>query len=284
MPGVERMTIDALLRYIEQVIDAGIQCIALFPCVMPERVTNDCQEAWNPDNLICRAIREVKKHYPAIGIIADVALDPYNAMGHDGLVIDNHVANDETVEALIKQSLVQAAAGADILGLSDMMDGRVFAIRHALEQKGFHHTMIMSYAAKYASSLYSPFRGAIGSKNMLKGDKKSYQLDPANSSEALRKAAMDIQEGADMIIVKPGMMYLDICRTICDAFSIPTFAYQVSGEYAMITAACENGWLNRNDVIIESLMAFRRSGCDGIVTYFALEAAHILHDSCWKRG
>jgi porphobilinogen synthase len=238
--------------------------------------TRDCAEAFNPDNLVCRATRAVKAAVPEVGILLDVALDPYNADGHDGFVRDGVILNDETLAALEAQALVQAEAGADILGPSDMMDGRVGVLRRALEARGFRDVAIMSYAAKYASAFYGPFRDAVGSSGALTGDKKTYQMDPGNSEEALKEVAIDIAEGADMVMVKPGMPYLDICRRVKDSFGLPTFAYQVSGEYAMIEAAARNGWIDGERAMMESLCAFRRAGCDGILTYFAPRAARLL--------
>ncbi len=276
MPGVERLSIDLLVDAVDEAVDLGIPAIAVFPNTAPSLKTPDAKEAVNPENLVCRAVRAVKETHPDMGVICDVALDPYNSDGHDGLVDDATILNDETVEVLCRQSIVQAQAGCDIIAPSDMMDGRISCIREALDGKGFQSVRIMSYAAKYASAFYGPFRDAVGSDGALKGDKKTYQMDPANSDEALRETAMDIDEGADMVMVKPGMPYLDIVRRVKETFGVPTFAYQVSGEYAMLKAAIENGWLDNDKVVLESLMAFKRAGADGILTYMALEAARLL--------
>ena len=276
MPGVERLSIDLLVDAVDEAVDLGIPAIAVFPNTAPSLKTPDAKEAVNPENLVCRAVRAVKEAHPDMGVICDVALDLYNSDGHDGLVDDAMILNDETVEMLCRQSIVQAQAGCDIIAPSDMMDGRISCIREALDGKGFQSVRIMSYAAKYASAFYGPFRDAVGSDDALKGDKKTYQMDPANSDEALRETAMDIDEGADMVMVKPGMPYLDIVRRVKETFGVPTFAYQVSGEYAMLKAAIENGWLDNDKVVLESLMAFKRAGADGILTYMALEAARLL--------
>ena len=276
MPGVERLSIDLLVDAVDEAVDLGIPAIAVFPNTAPSLKTPDAKEAVNPENLVCRAVRAVKEAHPDMGVICDVALDLYNSDGHDGLVDDAMILNDETVEMLCRQSIVQAQAGCDIIAPSDMMDGRIRCIREALDGKGFQSVRIMSYAAKYASAFYGPFRDAVGSDGALKGDKKTYQMDPANSDEALRETAMDIDEGADMVMVKPGMPYLDIVRRVKETFGVPTFAYQVSGEYAMLKAAIENGWLDNDKVVLESLMAFKRAGADGILTYMALEAARLL--------
>ncbi|MDZ4789788.1 MAG: porphobilinogen synthase [Hyphomicrobiales bacterium] len=276
MPGVERLSVDLAVAAAEQAAAAGIPAIALFPNTDPALRNESGDQAFNPENLVCRAVRAVKAAVPDIGIICDVALDPYTSHGHDGLLIDGEIANDETVDALIRQSLVQVEAGCDILAPSDMMDGRIGAIRQALEDAGHKNTLIMAYTAKYASAFYGPFREAVGSGGLLKGDKRTYQMDPANTEEALREAELDLAEGADMIMVKPGMPYLDILRRIKDTFNAPTFAYQVSGEYAMLMAAAQNGWLDRERVMLESLMAFKRAGASGILTYFALDAARLL--------
>ena len=277
MPGVFRYGIDELVSAVREARDLGIPAIAIFPEVDPKLKTPDCAEAYNPDNLVCRAIRAVKKAVPDIGIVCDVALDPFNPLGQDGIVVDGYVVNDESVEIMTRQALAQSEAGADIQAPSDMMDGRIAAFREALDQAGFDHVQIMSYAAKYASAFYGPFRDAIGSKGALgKGDKKTYQMDFANSDEALREVAFDIDEGADMVMVKPGMPYLDVVRRVKDAFGVPTFAYQVSGEYAMLRAAAGNGWLDWNKVLMESLAGFKRAGCDGVLTYGAVEAARLL--------
>jgi len=274
---VFRHSIDQLLIACEEAVALGIPAIALFPYTDPALKTPDAREAWNPDNLICRAVRAIKQALPQLGIICDVALDPFNSDGHDGIVVDDYVSNDLSVEALARQALVQADAGCDIIAPSDMMDGRIGALRDALDASGHDHVRIMSYAAKYASVFYGPFRDAIGSKSALKGgDKKTYQMNPANSDEALREVALDLEEGADMVMVKPGMPYLDIIRGIKDAFAVPTFAYQVSGEYAMLKGAANNGWLDNDRMVLESLLCFKRAGASGILTYFAVEAAKLL--------
>jgi porphobilinogen synthase len=275
MPGVERLSVDRLVRAAEEAAGLGIPAIAIFPNTPEERKTPTCEEAWNPENLVCRATRAVKAAVPAIGVMLDVALDPYNSLGHDGIVRGEEVLNDETLQALERQTLAQAEAGADVLGPSDMMDGRVEVMRRALEAGGHHGVMIMSYAAKYASAFYGPFRDAVGSGGALKGDKRTYQMDPANSEEALREVAFDVAEGADMVMVKPGMPYLDVCRRVSET-GIPTFAYQVSGEYAMLRAAMENGWLDPQTGMLEALLAFKRAGCAGVLSYFALDAARAL--------
>ncbi len=280
MPGVERLSVDLALPAIAEAQELGIPAVALFPYVEDALRSPDAREAWNPDNLVCRATRRIKAEIPEIGVMQDVALDPYNSMGHDGLVdSDGVILNDESVEALTRQALCQAEAGADILGPSDMMDGRIGAIRRALENRGFVDTLILSYAAKYASALYGPFRDATGSGARLVGDKRTYQMDEANADEALREAAADIAEGADMVMVKPGAFYLDVCRRVKDAFGMPTFAYQVSGEYSMIRTAADAGFLDGRAAMLESLVAFRRAGCDGILSYFAVEAARRLRES-----
>ncbi|HIJ63999.1 MAG TPA: porphobilinogen synthase [Rhodospirillaceae bacterium] len=279
MPGVTRYTLDGLLEALAEADTLGIPAIALFPSVNDRLKTPDAREAANPDNLVCRTVRAVKKAYPNLGIICDVALDPFNSDGHDGLVIDGYVDNDRTVEVLCRQAVVQAEAGCDVIAPSDMMDGRIGAIRAALDAAGLQHVAILSYAAKYASAFYGPFRDAVGSGAALKGgDKKTYQMDPANSDEALREVAIDLAEGADMVMVKPGLPYLDIIRRVKDRFAVPTFAYQVSGEYAMLKAAVQNGWLDNDKVVLESLLAFKRAGADAILTYSALEAAKLLKD------
>jgi len=275
MPGVVRRTVDGVVRAAEEAAALGIPAICLFPFTDPALKTEGCEEAWNPENLSNRAVRAIKEAVPDIAVMTDVALDPYNANGHDGLVRDGVILNDETIAALVKMALAQAEAGADILGPSDMMDGRIGAMRAALEEAGHKDVTILSYAAKYASSFYGPFRDAVGASGALKGDKKTYQMNPGNSDEALRLVARDLSEGADMVMVKPGMPYLDICRRVKDTFGVPTYAYQVSGEYAMLTGAIRNGWL-RDEVMMESLLAFKRAGCDGILTYFAPEAARLL--------
>jgi len=276
MPGVERLSIDLLVRQVEKAAMLGIPAIALFPNTPAARRDNEASEAFNPNNLVCRAVRAIKKEVPDIGVICDVALDPYTSHGHDGLLIGDEIANDETVEALVRQSLNQVEAGCDILAPSDMMDHRIGAIREELESEGHKNTLIMSYAAKYASAFYGPFRDAVGSSGTLKGDKRTYQMSPANSNEALREVELDIEEGADMVMIKPGMPYLDIIRRVKDEFQMPTFAYQVSGEYSMMMAAVQNGWLDKEKVMMESLIAFKRAGCDGVLTYFARDAAQFL--------
>ncbi|WP_284163369.1 porphobilinogen synthase [Frigidibacter sp. SD6-1] len=275
MPGVRRLSVDGAVRAAEEAARLGIPAVCLFPYTDPALKTEACKEAWNPGNLTNRAIRAIKAAVPEVAVMTDVALDPYNANGHDGLVKDGVILNDETVEALVRMALAQAESGADILGPSDMMDGRIGAIRMALETAGHKDVAILSYAAKYASAFYGPFRDAVGASGALKGDKKTYQMDPANRAEALRLVGRDLDEGADMVMVKPGMPYLDICREVKDAFGAPTFAYQVSGEYAMLKGAIGNGWV-KEEVILESLLAFRRAGCDGILTYFAPAAARML--------
>ena len=277
MPGVTRKTIDRVVKAAVEARDLGIPAICLFPYTAMEHRTEDCAEAWNPNNLTNTAIRAIKNAAPEIAIMTDIALDPYNINGHDGYVEDGVIVNDRTVEALVKMALAQAEAGADILGPSDMMDGRIGAIRSALEVAGYQDVTILSYTAKYASGFYGPFRDAVGASGALKGDKKTYQMDPANSDESMRLVQRDLSEGADMIMVKPGMPYLDICRRVKDEFGVPTFAYQVSGEYAMLMAAAQNGWLDQEKVMLESLLCFKRAGCDGILTYFAPAAAKILN-------
>jgi porphobilinogen synthase len=276
LPGVERLSVDRAVRAAKEAAALGIPCVALFPYTEASDKNPDATEAWNPDNLVNRATRAIKAAVPEIGVMLDVALDPYNSDGHDGLVRGGVVVNDETLLALEKMALVQAEAGADILGPSDMMDGRIGVIRRALEEQDFPDTLIMSYAAKYASCFYGPFRDAVGSGAALKGDKKTYQMDPANTDEALREVAADIAEGADMVMVKPGLPYLDVCARVKAEFGVPTFAYQVSGEYAMIEAAAANGWIDGEKAMLESLLAFRRAGCDGILSYFAPRAARLL--------
>ena len=276
MPGVKRRSIDRLVNAASEAFDLGIPAICLFPYTEQSLKTEDCAEAWNPDNLSNKATRAIKDEIPELVVMSDVALDPYNINGHDGFVENGKIVNDKTIEALVKQALSQAEAGVDVIGPSDMMDGRIGAIRSALEENGHSEVSIMSYAAKYSSSFYGPFRDAVGASGALTGDKKTYQMDISNSNEALRLVARDLKEGADMVMIKPGMPYLDICRRVKDTFGAPTFAYQVSGEYSMLSAAFEKGWLDRNKIIIETLMAFKRSGCDGILTYFAPEAAKLL--------
>ena len=276
MPGVSRLSVDLVVKAAEQAATLGIPAICLFPYTDPALKTEDCAEAWNPDNLTNRAIRAIKAAVPEIAVMTDVALDPYNSNGHDGLVRDGVILNDETLLALVKQALVQAEAGADIIGPSDMMDGRIGALRSALEMAGHSQVVLMSYAAKYASAFYGPFRDAVGASGALKGDKKTYQMNPANSAEAMRLIERDLAEGADMVMVKPGMPYLDIIRRAKDMFGAPTYAYQVSGEYAMIKGAAERGWIDGEKAMLESLMAFRRAGCDGVLTYFAPDAARAI--------
>ncbi|WP_112322615.1 porphobilinogen synthase [Oceanibium sediminis] len=276
MPGVDRLSVDLAVEAARQAADLGIPCVALFPYTDESKKTPEAEEAWNPDNLVNTATRAIKAAVPDLGVMLDVALDPYNADGHDGLVRDGVIVNDESLMALEKQALAQAEAGADILGPSDMMDGRVGVIRQALESHDFQDTIIMSYAAKYASAFYGPFRDAVGATGALKGDKKTYQMDARNASEALREVSIDLAEGADMVMVKPGLPYLDICTSVKREFGVPTFAYQVSGEYAMIEAAAANGWVDGDKVAMESLAAFKRAGCDGILTYFAPRIAPLL--------
>jgi porphobilinogen synthase len=277
LPGVSRWSVDGIVARAKEARDLGIPCIALFPNTPRDLRTEDAGEALNPDNLICRAIRAVKGAVPEVGILTDVALDPYTAHGHDGIVDDKgYVLNDVTSGILVEQALVQADAGADIVAPSDMMDGRVGAIRQALEQRGHHNVQIMAYAAKYASAFYGPFRDAVGSRGLLKGDKKAYQMDYANAEEALREVAMDLAEGADTVMVKPGLPYLDIVRRVKERFEVPVFAYQVSGEYAMIEAAVAAGAGERDALVIETLTCFRRAGCSGVLTYHAPHAARLL--------
>jgi porphobilinogen synthase len=281
MPDIERVSIDLLVREAEELARLGVPALALFPVTPPEAKSNDGREAWNPEGLAQRAVRAVKKAAPDLGVITDVALDPFTTHGQDGIVdASGYVVNDVTVEALVKQALSHAEAGADVVAPSDMMDGRIGAIREALEIAGHTNTRILAYSAKYASSFYGPFRDAVGSAgNLGKGDKYSYQMDPANSDEALREVALDLQEGADMVMVKPGLPYLDIVRRVKDTFGAPTFVYQVSGEYAMLSAAIRNGWLDERSCVLESLLSMRRAGADGILTYFAKRAAQWLKDS-----
>ena len=276
MPGVMRRSVDRVVEAAREAADLGIPAICLFPYTDLAKKTRDCAEAWNPDNLSNRATRAIKAAVPGIAVMTDVALDPYNSDGHDGFWRDGVILNDETVAALVKQALSQAEAGADIIGPSDMMDGRIGAIRQALEAGGHTNVMLLSYAAKYASAFYGPFRDAVGASGALKGDKTTYQMNPANADEAIRLVERDLREGADMVMVKPGMPYLDICRRVKDAFGAPTYAYQVSGEYAMIQAAAQNGWIDGERAMLESLMCFRRAGCDGILTYFAPAVARKL--------
>jgi porphobilinogen synthase len=277
MPGVQRVSIDRLAAHVEGAARLGIPAIALFPATPAGLKDSEGSEAANPDNLICQAARLLKREFPQIGLLGDVALDPYTDHGHDGVVRDGYVANDETLGLLNIQALNQARAGIDVISPSDMMDGRIASLRAALDAEGFIHTSLMSYAAKYASAFYGPFRDAVGSAGALKGgDKKTYQMDPANSDEALREVALDLAEGADSIMVKPGMPYLDIARRVHETFGVPTFAYQVSGEYSMIMAAVERGWLDHDRAMMESLLGFKRAGCAGILSYFAPKAAALL--------
>jgi porphobilinogen synthase len=276
MPGVERLSVDEAVREAERAARLDIPCIALFPYTDPSLRDEDGSEATNPDNLVCRTVRAIKKEVPEIGILCDVALDPYTSHGHDGLLRGGEIVNDETVAVLVEQALVQARAGCDIIAPSDMMDGRVGAIRAALDDGGLGNVAIMAYAAKYASAFYGPFRDAVGSSTTLVGDKRTYQMDPANTDEALREVELDIEEGADMVMVKPGMPYLDVLWRVKDAFAMPTFAYQVSGEYAMIMAAAGNGWLDGDKAMVESLIAFKRAGADGVLSYFAPRVAEKL--------
>ncbi len=276
MPGTRRLSLSELVDAAGRAHELGIPAIGLFPFVEADRKTSECEEAVSPENLVCRAVRRVKEEVPDIGIVCDVALDPYNLDGHDGLVRDGRILNDETVELLCRQAIVQTEAGCDVIAPSDMMDGRVGAIRGALDAAGFKDTKICAYAAKYASAFYGPFRDAVGSGSFLGGDKKTYQMDPSNSDEALREVALDIAEGADMVMIKPGMPYLDIIHRVKDCFGVPTLAYQVSGEYAMIKAAAANGWLDGDKAMMESLLAFKRAGCDAVLSYFAVEAAERL--------
>jgi porphobilinogen synthase len=281
MPGVERMSLDRLLPVAERAVNLGIPALALFPVVDSTKKTPGAEEAWNPSGLVPTVVARLKKEFPELGVITDVALDPYTSHGQDGLIDPadptGYVMNDETVEALVKQALCHARAGADVVAPSDMMDGRIGAVRAALDAEKCIHTRILAYAAKYASSFYGPFRDAVGSAaNLGKGNKNTYQMDPANSDEALREVALDLEEGADMVMVKPGMPYLDIVRRVKDEFGVPTYAYQVSGEYAMLKAAAANGWLNNDACMLEALLCFKRAGADGILTYFAIEAAEAL--------
>ena len=277
MPGVTRKTVDRAVIAAREAHALGIPAICIFPYTGMEQRTEDCALAWSAENISNCAIRAIKDAVPDIAIMTDIALDPYNINGHDGFVENGQIVNDRTVEALVKMAIAQAQAGADILGPSDMMDGRIGAIRSALESEGFQNVAILSYSAKYASNFYGPFRDAVGASSALTGDKNTYQMDPANSNEALRLVARDLMEGADMVMVKPGMPYLDICRQVKDTFGVPTYAYQVSGEYAMLQAAAANGWLDGDQVMMESLICFKRAGCDGILTYFAPAAAKLLN-------
>jgi porphobilinogen synthase len=277
MPGVERLSVDQAVRDAERAVKLNIPCIALFPYTDPGLRDEQGSEATNPDNLVCKSVRAIKKEFPGLGVLCDVALDPFTSHGHDGLLHDGRILNDETVAVLVRQALVQAEAGCDVIAPSDMMDGRVGAIRRGLDQAGMLDVQIMSYAAKYASAFYGPFRDAIGSAKTLTGDKRTYQMDSANSDEALREVELDIAEGADMVMVKPGMPYLDVLRRVKETFGMPTFVYQVSGEYAMIAAASANGWIDGERAMMESLLAFKRAGADGILTYFAAQAAEKLN-------
>jgi len=279
MPGIERLSVDEAVRAAERAARLAIPCIALFPYTDPQLRDEDGSEALNPDNLVCRAIRAIKREVPEVGILCDVALDPYTSHGHDGLLRDGVIVNDETVAVLVRQALVEAQAGCDIIAPSDMMDGRVGAIRSALDDAGLGGVSIMAYAAKYASAFYGPFRDAVGSAATLTGDKRTYQMDPANLEEALREVELDIAEGADMVMVKPGMPYLDVLRRVKDAFDMPTFAYQVSGEYAMIMAAAQNGWLDEEKAMMESLIAFKRAGASGVLSYFSPRVASKLRST-----
>ena len=277
MPDVYRYSIDRAVNEVKSARNLGISAIALFPVTPNDKKTDAGEESYNPENLICRAINAIKSKVPDIGIITDVALDPYTSHGHDGILQDGTILNDETVDLLCKQALVQAQAGADIIAPSDMMDGRIGAIRSILDQDNFHNVMIMAYSAKYASAFYGPFRDAVQSSGCLQGDKKTYQMNPANIDEAIHEVALDIQEGADMVMVKPGMPYLDVISKVKSQFRVPTFAYHVSGEYSMLRAACNQGWLNYESAAIETLLSFKRAGCDGILTYAARDIAKILH-------
>lgn len=281
MPGVNRMSIDVLLKEAEQIVRLGIPVLSLFPAIEPEKKSLLAEEAYNENGLVPKAVRALKREFPELGILTDVALDPYTTHGQDGIINEHgYVLNDVSVETLVKQALMQAHAGVDIIAPSDMMDGRIGAIRDELEAQGFHNTQIMAYSAKYASSFYGPFRDAVGSaKNIKGGNKKTYQLDPSNSNEALQEIYQDLSEGADMVMVKPGMPYLDIIRRVKDTFAVPTFAYQVSGEYAMLKAAIENNWLDEKSAIMESLLCFKRAGADGILSYFSKQVAEWLNNT-----
>jgi porphobilinogen synthase len=279
MPGIDRVSVDEAVREAERAVALDIPAIAFFPCTDAALKDEYGSEAFNENNLVCRACRAIKKEFPGLGLVTDVALDPYTSHGHDGLMSGARILNDESVAALVRQALVQARAGADVIAPSDMMDGRVGAIRAELDREGFEDVQILAYAAKYASAFYGPFRDAIGSAGALKGDKRTYQMDPANSDEALREVAADLDQGADMVMVKPGLPYLDIVRRVKDRFAVPTFAYQVSGEYSMIMAAAQNGWLDDERAMMESLIAFKRAGADGVLTYFAPRAAQKLKKS-----
>ena len=276
IPGVDRLGIDLLTDAVGEAADLGIPAVAIFPCIDPVLKTADGREALNPENLACRAVRAIREADIDVGVMCDVALDPFSSTGHDGIVRHGEIVNDETIKVLCRQAQIQAEAGCDIVAPSDMMDGRVGAIRKHLDAAGFENIQIMSYAAKYASAFFGPFRDAVGARGLLTGDKKTYQMDPRNGDEALREVAMDLAEGADMVMVKPGMPYLDIVRRVHERFAVPTFVFQVSGEYASLVAAAENGWLDRDEAILESLIAFRRAGATGILTYFAMEVARKL--------
>lgn len=283
MPGVQRLSIESAVTAAREAEALGIPAVALFPATDPKLKTDDGREGLNPDNVVCRSVRAIKAATSNLGVLCDVALDPYTSHGHDGLLHNGEILNDQTVELLVQQALVQTRAGCDIIAPSDMMDGRIGAIRTAFEREGIRHVQLMAYAAKYASAFYGPFRDAVGSSvNLGLGDKRTYQMNPANGDEALREVALDVAEGADMVMVKPGMPYLDICWRVKQAFRLPTFAYQVSGEYAMLAGAAERGWLDRTKVAFESLLAFKRAGCDGVLTYFALDVARMIADG--KRG
>ncbi|MAQ13200.1 MAG: porphobilinogen synthase [Sandaracinus sp.] len=278
MPGVSRLTLSSMIDRVGEAAELGVPAVALFPVVPAERKTELAEEAYDPDNLVCRAVRAIKEQVPDIGVVCDVALDPFTSHGQDGLVKDGYVVNDESVEVLVKQSVNQARAGCDVIAPSDMMDGRIGAIRDGLDEAGFDHVSILSYAAKYASAFYGPFRDAVGSSgNLGQGDKRTYQMDPGNGDEALREVASDLEEGADMVMVKPGMPYLDVARRVKERFGVPTYAYQVSGEYAMLRGAADRGWLDWDRVLVESLLCFKRAGCDGILTYGAVEVARRLN-------
>ena len=278
MPGVSRLTLSSMIARVGEAAELGVPAVALFPVVPAERKTELAEEAYDPDNLVCRAVRAIKEQVPDIGVVCDVALDPFTSHGQDGLVKDGYVVNDESVEVLVKQSVNQARAGCDVIAPSDMMDGRIGAIRDGLDEAGFDHVSILSYAAKYASAFYGPFRDAVGSSgNLGQGDKRTYQMDPGNGDEALREVASDLEEGADMVMVKPGMPYLDVARRVMERFGVPTYAYQVSGEYAMLRGAADRGWLDWDRVLVESLLCFKRAGCDGILTYGAVEVARRLN-------
>ena len=276
MPGVDRLSIDRAVKAAEQAAKLGIPAMALFPNTDASLRDEAGSQAFNPENLVCKALRAIKKEVPDIGLVTDVALDPYTSHGHDGLMRGDEILNDETVAALVRQSLNQARAGCDVIAPSDMMDGRVGAIREALDAEGFERVQIMAYSAKYASAFYGPFREAVGSGGLLRGDKRTYQMDPHNSDEALREVALDLDQGADMVMVKPGLPYLDIVRRVKEEFGVPTYAYQVSGEYAMIMAAANNGWIDRDKAMLESLICFKRAGADGVLTYFAVDVARRL--------